>query len=139
MFCLGLLGFLHGLTVRMYRLSPVPVSLVPFPIFPTAPSHSSLLGKVNRPKHSSPFSMVAHCFSINSNALTFLRRLFFALLVYCEYQSHSPEQYFYSYASTCQPSTHLSLQIPDYYAFLFFCVCPLLSHLPPLFCFLGAS
>lgn len=137
MSCLGLLCFLHGLTVRMYRLSPVPVSLVSFPIFPTAPSHSPLLGKVNGPKHSSPFLMMAHCFTIDSNALTFLGRLFFAFLFYCEYKSHSPEQRFYScaFVDVCMPTKHtLVSSDPRLFCLLvFLCVSLPFSH--PVFVF----
>lgn len=143
MSCLGLLCFLHGLTMRMYRLSPVPVSLVFFPIFSTTPSHSPLLGKVNRPKHSSPFLMVAHCFIIDSNAITFLGRLFcfacllrmpeplsrtvFLFLCIC-WCLHANQ------AHACLFRSRIILLFC-----LFFCVCPLPSHPLTPFCFSGAS
>lgn len=139
MFCLGLLGFLHGLPVRMYRLSPIPISL---PHLPHCTFPLSLPGKVNRPKHSSPFLVVAHCFTIDSNATTFLRRLFFLLCLFTVNTRAALQSSvfipMYLLMSTCQPSAHLFLQIPDYYAFLLVFLC-VPSHPPRPFCFLGAS
>lgn len=142
MSCLVLLCFLHGPTVRMYRLSPVPVSLVSFPIFPTAPSYSPLLGKVNRPKHSSPFFMVAHCFTIGLNAVT--RKAFLLCLFTVKARASLQSSVsipMHLLMSAFQQNKRLSPQIPDYFAFLFvfLCVSPTLSSSHPFFCFLGAS
>lgn len=132
MSCLVLFCFLHGLTVRIYRLSPVPVSLVSFPIFPTAPSHSPLLGKVNRPKHSSPFLMVAHCFTIGSNAITFLGRLFYFACVLWRQEPLSRAVLLFLCICWCLHSNEahaclLRCQIILHFC-LFFCACPLPSH-----------
>lgn len=138
MSCLVLLCFLHGPTVRMYRLSPVPVSLVSFPIFPTAPSYSPLLGKVNRPKHSSPFFMVAHCFTIGLNAVT--RKAFLLCFLLWRQELLSRAVLVFLCICWCLHSNKTNVcllrsQIILHFC-LFFCVCPLPSHpLTPFFVF----